>query len=564
MKHLFLLMFLLVWANSFGQISKGGQPLSFSVPTSSNYDVISIQPPQLKKIHKLDSINTNTYRVAVNLPCQIDMKADGTWQELDNGYKIWRLAIDVPNAKGLGLYFSDEVTVPENGKLFIYNQNKSQIIGALTSNTPPFKACEVIAGDKVIIEYQTLITSNDYPNLHINKIAYFYRGFEDKFNYYNHFNSQNRDNGDCEVNVACDEGLLWQKQIDATVVYTFIEGQYTYVCSASILNNTNFNCKPFILTADHCGHPTSSSNISNNVWYFNYQNPNCEVGSTKPYNGNLSQTMTGGNLKSSSSLGTFVSANNNGVNGSDFVLVELNTKIPESYHPYFAGWSLDDSPSNSGVCIHHPAGSDKKISTYAQPIFNTIYNSNSTEVKHWGVVWSPTQSGYGVTEGGSSGSPLFNSNGQVIGSLSGGASTCESPTSSDLFGKFNFAWTSEGVNPNQQLKFWLDSSQTNYKSINGSYYPCSNTVITDSSLSLNLVDVNIYPNPTSNILYIDLLNVKESVSSISITDITGKIVYQLIAPQGVTIINFTDFAIGTYFVKLESENEILIKKIIKI
>jgi hypothetical protein len=273
--------------------------------------------------------------------------------------------------------------------------------------------------------------------------------------------------------------------------------------------------------------------------------------------------MTGGTLKASSSLGIYYQSSNN-VSGADFVLIELNTNIPNSYHPYFAGWSLNEGLSNSGVCIHHPGGSDKKISTYANPVINTKYDVSENESKHLGVVWSQTENGFGVTEGGSSGSPLFNSNGQIIGVLSGGAASCENPTYSDLFGKINFAWMSEGNNPNQQLKHWLDSTSTNYKSINGSYYPCSNTPITDSTLIKNLIDIKIYPNPTSNILYVDLLNLTDSITQLSITDLTGKMLYSIKQPQGILIVNYTDFSIGTYFVKLESKSGVLIKKIIKI
>jgi len=564
MKHVIAIYFLIFYAFIYGQISEGGKPMSFSLSINQNIQSIKLEAPLLDTVLKQDSIDNTPYRVAINIPCQISMQNSGTWQNITNEYKICRLSMKIPNAKGLSIYFDDWINIPENSQLFFYNKSKTQILGAYTSNTPPFKAVEVIAGDELILEYQTPIYSNEIPNLNITQIAYFYRGFESKFAYFTHSYNQQRNNGNCEVNVACDEGLLWQKQVDATVFYTFVEDQYTYICSASIINNTNFNCKPYILTADHCGHPTISTQISTNVWYFNYQNPSCDIASTIPFNGNLSQTMSGGTLKSSSSLGNLSSSNNIGVNGSDFVLIELGSPIPESYHPYFTGWNLDSTPSNSGVCIHHPGGSDKKISTYANPIFTTTYNELGTESLHWGVIWAATQNGYGVTEGGSSGSSLYNSKGQIIGILSGGSATCDSPSSSDLFGKINYGWTSEGNNPNQQLKYWLDSSSTNYNNINGSYYPCSNTLITDSTQIKKLIDTKFYPNPTPNLLYIDLLNLSDSITQLSIIDLTGKLVYSISQPQGILIVNFADFAIGTYFVKLESESGVLIKKIIKI
>ncbi|HIP36653.1 MAG TPA: T9SS type A sorting domain-containing protein [Crocinitomix sp.] len=559
-----LTIFLGLFVNiySFSQISEGGAPYSFLLPEDLDIENIFLSPPLIDSIIAKDSIDKIANRLAVNIPCQISINTHGSWTTLQNGIKVWRLSINVPKAKGLGLYFKNDVSIPPQSQLFIYNASKTQLLGAYTSSTPNFKAVEVVVGNQIIIEYQTN-NQNQLPNLNISEIACFYKGFDQKFNYYARSINQHRENESCEVNVACSEGLLWQHQIDATVLYTYKEGQYTYVCTATIVNNTNFNCKPYILTANHCGTPTTSAEITTNVWYFNYQNPSCEFGSTTPYNDNLSQTMVGGTLKASSSLGVY-NQTTTGVMGSDFVLIELSSQIPEAYNPYFAGWNLEDSPSSSGVCIHHPAGSDKKISTYANPIFTTTYNPNETQPKHWGVVWSQTQNGYGVTEGGSSGAALFNTKGQIVGHLSGGASDCNTPTASDLFGKINFAWTSEGQNPNQQLKFWLDSSGTHLKSINGAYYPCSNTVIDDSSKVLSLMDVNIYPNPTINILYIDLTNINDNVSNLTITNLAGQIVYQKDMLENILIIDLSAYAIGTYFVKLKSDKKTLVKKIVKI
>ena len=48
-----------------------------------------------------------------------------------------------------------------------------------------------------------------------------------------------------------------------------------------------------------------------------------------------------------------------------------------------------------------------------------------------------TSNGHGVTEGGSSGSPIFNQSKRIVGQLSGGSSTCNSPNYSDLYGKMS-------------------------------------------------------------------------------------------------------------------------------
>ena len=54
---------------------------------------------------------------------------------------------------------------------------------------------------------------------------------------------------------------------------------------------------------------------------------------------------------------------------------------------------------------------------------STNYNGGAFNA-HWEVYWDPTTNGHGVTEGGSSGSPIFNQDKRIVGQLSGGSSIC--------------------------------------------------------------------------------------------------------------------------------------------
>src|SRR5262249_37653839 len=112
-----------------------------------------------------------------------------------------------------------------------------------------------------------------------------------------------------------------------------------------------------------------------------------------------------------------------GSTGSDFAFLRLKHPAPAGV--FFLGWSLDQPTQGETLtCIHHPDGSFKRIS------FGNLYNSNSD---FWAVQWFS-----GVTEGGSSGSPLLNANHQVIGQLNGGfngpGSACDDPSAPDQFG----------------------------------------------------------------------------------------------------------------------------------
>lgn len=467
---------------NFAQISEGGLPTTFDktvvgeyIDTRIDYQEVILAKPNLASAIAEDSdasVKGKPYRVALLQSVSLSISNSGTWKSLPNGDKIWQLAIRIPDAQALSLQFSSAVVIPEGGKLHAYNGSHSQFVGAYTSKTPTFYSMEMIEGEVLTLEYYMPYGLTELPTISISNVAYYYRGVEGHINAFRDGAAVYKTHQSCEVDVACSEIAGWEGQRDAVVHYSFSVTGGLAVCSGSVINNTANDCTPYILTANHCGEPTSSTNINNHTWYFNYQRPTCVVNNTAQYTGARSQTISGGTLRASSQLGNQATTTTNLVSGSDFTLVELNSTIPAAYNAYFAGWnSLSTSP-NSGVGIHHPAGDEKKISTYTNSPSSATYNGGWNGA-HWRVTWTATTNGHGVTEGGSSGSPLFNQDGLIVGHLSGGSSFCTATSSPDLYGKMNKAWDQEGSNANQQLKIWLDPTNTGVTTLAGSYDPCS-------------------------------------------------------------------------------------------
>lgn len=465
------------------QVSQGGLPTTFEKQlvnqksiSELSYEVYEVDAPNVDAARAEDALvdDKSAYRIGLNVPVNISLYNSGTWQELENGDKIWRLGIRSEGASAITLYFGDEVMIPQGGKLHAYNEKQSQYIGAFTSTTPTFQSMEMIQGDLVTLEYLQPAGSFELPVINISEIAHIYRGVGDRILFFEQGYTQNQNKAQsCEVDVACSEITGWEEQRDAVVRYTFVDGG-TFLCSGSVINNTNNDCTPYILSANHCGEPTSNSDITGHVWYFNYQRPTCSPGNTTPYSGAQSETMSGGTFRASSSLGNEPASNTNQVDGCDFVLVEMNSAIPQSYGAYYAGWNRSNTASASGVGIHHPSGDEKKISTYTSSLSNSTYNGGWSGA-HWLVTWAATTNGHGVTEGGSSGSPIFNNAGLIVGHLSGGSSFCTATTSPDLYGKFRNAWDMEGSNANQQLEAWLDPGNTGATTMTGTYSPCGPT-----------------------------------------------------------------------------------------
>ena len=107
---------------------------------------------------------------------------------------------------------------------------------------------------------------------------------------------------------------------------------------------------------------------------------------------------------------------------------------------FYAGW--DNSDVQNAVTevtgIHHPAGDIKKICR-ANDNGNGIFHANNAGAATWEIdSWED-----GVTEPGSSGSPLFDQNGRIIGQLYGGAAACSGTVNNgqlDYYGRLGVSW----------------------------------------------------------------------------------------------------------------------------
>gem|GEM_PF-1736303 len=444
------------------QLSEGGLPASFSAQVLPLRNLRTVQTPDLnfQRIQSEDDRDEASGlppRFGYPQEVNIDLLQDGDMEELDNGLRIWRTRIICPGAVSINLLY-DHFWLPEGGRLFIYSENREQILGAFTSQNNKGTreeraafATSLIYTTGVVVEYEQPASVEEDAIISIQYAVHGYRMIRvpDEYPGRNYGSS-----GGCQVNVNCSEGNAWQDEKKG-VAMILVGG--TRWCSGSLINNTAEDGDLLFLTADHCltGGLDAVSNPNATNWSFawEYESPGC--GNTNP--GAL-QTTAGATLISNASE-------------TDMALFRL-TEDPRTagYDVYFNGWDRNTSPGANGVGIHHPSGDIKKIATHSQTPVNAGW-SGAPANSHWRVNWDATANGHSVTEGGSSGSPLFNANSHIIGQLHGGSSiNCGNPAADPgIYGKLTLSWNGYQAIPERRLSDHLDPLGTAPNTLNGSY-----------------------------------------------------------------------------------------------
>jgi lysyl endopeptidase len=176
----------------------------------------------------------------------------------------------------------------------------------------------------------------------------------------------------------------------------FIDGGSQFLCSGGLVNDTVAATNvPYLLTANHCFDNQAAASTLEAFW--NYRTASCN-GATP----NLS-----GLPKSNGA--TLLASNSS----SDFTFVRLNS-IPANRG--FLGWNSTAAANNTPLFrISHPLGGPQSFSRAA---VRTSGVPTCTGVPRPRFLYSQVNDG--ATFGGSSGAPVLNSSGQIVGQLTGG------------------------------------------------------------------------------------------------------------------------------------------------
>jgi len=357
----------------------------------------------------------------------------------------YSLTFHMENALSMAFFFS-EFRVPEGGAVFFVSER--DVAGAFTHLTRwdsgAFQTRH-ISGNQVTVQYFETFEAaqgKEQAVLNLELVTTAFRNADDYF----------LKRGPCNINTACTDpsntctpgcvptartcsvactyfnqrvadgqwaGVNWNDEVRGVVALA--RNANSRYCSGSFINNENR--RQYVLTAAHCGPGV------NDLVQIGFENPSCP--STSNSDGETRRTA--GNLRR---LARNVRVDNE--------LIEVGEIVPREWNVYLAGYEAGDQGRGATgvVGIHHPAGSNKKISNSDVTVTPSAWSGTAPPLDHWRVAtWSEA-----TTEPGSSGSPLYaRATKRIIGQLHGGSAACPARNGWDSYGAVWAGYTTGGM-----------------------------------------------------------------------------------------------------------------------
>ncbi|MFB6272617.1 MAG: T9SS type A sorting domain-containing protein [Salinibacter sp.] len=408
--------------------------------------------------------STGPYRYGRTISTDYRPGRDGTWEQLPSGRWLWRLRIQSDDAVSMSVGFST-FDLPPDASLYVHGPGQTVVRGPYTKAdaTDGRHWTPLVRTDALILELEVAPGQRSAVNLVVGRVVHGYRPLPAR---------GGAKSGSCNLDVACPEADPWRQQVQAVGGYTLQRGSNHLFCTGALVNSTAQNPRLLFLTAEHC--VQTPNQAASMVFYWNFQTAQCRRPGT-PENGTFprdslsvgawDQTSSGAVLRA-----RYGSAHDDGdISGKpDLTLVEVDDRVPARYDLFLSGWSRDTTATDESITVHHPRGHAKRISFDRDPTRITGYGQSSAGDTHLRIGNWET----GTTEKGSSGAPLFDSEGHTVGVLSGGFAGCggdgdaDDNDQPDWYGRLA-AGFNQGDYQNTTFAEWLDPAGTGAMSIQG-------------------------------------------------------------------------------------------------
>jgi uncharacterized protein (TIGR03437 family) len=301
------------------------------------------------------------------------------------------------------------LALPAGARLFVSSRSRpEEFSGPYTHGANGEVWTAPLSGDELIVEYFAPSRASDdataAPPFFVAAVSHIFR-------------DAGREQAAMLEAAACNLDLPaeWREAAKSTALLQFPSNNAEFACSGVLINTANGGGRPYLFTANHCLSQAQEASAASVTFFFD------SFSQTQHTSYGLELVATG--------------------LASDFTLLRLNAAPPGAR---LSGWTTETPPAGAAATgIHHPRRSYKRIAfgNVAAPACPPEIPAYFCE-RAAGVRWSS-----GVTEPGSSGSGLFvgpPSDPLLVGTLSGGLSSCENPAGLDFYGRFEVTFQAVG------------------------------------------------------------------------------------------------------------------------
>jgi len=380
-------------------------------------------------------------RIGVVKPVGVKAALDRMKRSLPDGGFAWTMALESPGATALRVHFAD-FSVGPDAEVYIYNMS-GEAFGPYTGSGPGGNNefwSNTVTGSVAFVQLRRYGNSSlESTRFTIADIGFlgekFLLPFMQQPNTYDGDVSRAMThcpgNEDCVEDASCYSGGAVNDAKMAMAHMQWVSGVWLYYCTGGLIADTDENTQiPYFLTANHCISKDKAANALE--CYFQYWTASCEGACYDPV-GVCPRTL-GADIIDTSTDG-------------DHSLLQLREAPPSG--SVFMGWTTDPMAFADGTHlfrISHPSG---EAQAYSEHVVDSQYiECSSLPIGEF--IYS--RDVVGATEGGSSGSPVMNMSGQIVGQLYGACGytleVCDAEQNRTVDGAFAYYYSS--VAP------WLD------------------------------------------------------------------------------------------------------------
>jgi hypothetical protein len=354
------------------------------------YDLGTVTATERDQVNNVPAgvLHTGYVREILDGPLE---SGDAVSTVLENGESLLTLAIRSPGAYGLRIHF-EKFDVGSGSVLLYSDVDHGAVVRGPYSGTGLTRDGDFwtpsMPSDTVYIEVTGL---EEPPRFEVTEIVHYH---VDPGGFAGRTADRQVQGGPlaCHIDANC-LGDIHESSRLSTGRLNYIENGGSFLCSGTLLNDFDNNTVvPFLLTARHCIASEAVADTLETTWH--YRTTTCDGSPPDlfglPFN-----------------YGAWVVATNA---DNDMTLLRLDGVLPPDIG--LSGWNTNTGEGAYGV--HHPAGSWQR-GVYISGVGlcpECEFCAASADYDFYDY-------DNGLTEGGSSGSGVFNSNGQLTGQLRG-------------------------------------------------------------------------------------------------------------------------------------------------